>query len=123
MVARLMKLPDRVGPAARSTSPSSSPVIAPMICAISSSCAISRVRQRFGIPVEVMFGALDNAPHEIVLDSVLGHRYQRALPRTLAASGSSGCDRGPSGNAYTLRLYGCASARLTPWTTVHSSSL
>ncbi|MFD1309827.1 hypothetical protein [Streptomyces kaempferi] len=45
--------------------------------------AADRVRQRFGIPVEVMFGALDNAPHEIVLDPASGHRYQRAYAHAL----------------------------------------
>jgi hypothetical protein len=40
--------------------------------------AADRCRQRFGIPVEVLFGALDNAPHEIVADPTSGHRYQRA---------------------------------------------
>ncbi|MFE2563090.1 hypothetical protein [Streptomyces mirabilis] len=42
-----------------------------------------RVRQRFGIPVEVMFGALDNAPHEVVVDPESGHRYQRAYAQAL----------------------------------------
>jgi hypothetical protein len=45
--------------------------------------AADRVRQRFGIPVEVMFGALDNAPHEIVVDPASGHRYQRAYAQAL----------------------------------------
>lgn len=45
--------------------------------------AAARVRQRFGIPVEVMFGALDNAPHEIVVDPASGHRYQRAYAQAL----------------------------------------
>jgi hypothetical protein len=38
----------------------------------------ARVRERFGIPVEVLFGALDNAPYAIVADEASGHRYQRA---------------------------------------------
>jgi hypothetical protein len=45
--------------------------------------AAARVRKRFGIPVEVLFGALDNAPHEIVVDPVSGHRYQRAYAQAL----------------------------------------
>ncbi|MEW2493294.1 hypothetical protein ACWEQ1_05760 [Streptomyces nodosus] len=45
--------------------------------------AADRVRQRFGIPVEVMFSALDNAPHEIVVDPASGHRYQRAYAQAL----------------------------------------
>ncbi|WP_432169030.1 hypothetical protein [Streptomyces sp. 1222.5] len=40
--------------------------------------AAARVRERFGIEVEVTFGALDNAPHEVVVDQASGHRYQRA---------------------------------------------
>ncbi|MER6350610.1 hypothetical protein ABT186_01840 [Streptomyces sp. NPDC001634] len=43
----------------------------------------ARTRQRFGIPVEVTFGALDNAPHEIVVDPTTGHRYQRAYAQAL----------------------------------------
>ncbi|MGW1949097.1 hypothetical protein ACWCRC_32840 [Streptomyces sp. NPDC001940] len=45
--------------------------------------AADRVRERFDIPVEVMFGALDNAPHEIVADPASGHRYQRAYAQAL----------------------------------------
>lgn len=40
--------------------------------------AAARFRERFGIPVQVSFGALDNAPHEVVVDAESGHRYQRA---------------------------------------------
>ncbi|MFJ8034652.1 hypothetical protein [Streptomyces sp. NPDC096032] len=36
--------------------------------------AAARIRERFGVPVEVTFGALDNAPHEVVLDPASGHR-------------------------------------------------
>lgn len=45
--------------------------------------AAARTRQRFGIPVEVMFGALDNAPHEVIVDPESGHRYQRAYAQAL----------------------------------------
>ncbi|MFE4420396.1 hypothetical protein [Streptomyces sp. NPDC056817] len=45
--------------------------------------AAARTRQRFGIPVEVAFGALDNAPHEVVVDEASGHRYQRAYAQAL----------------------------------------
>lgn len=45
--------------------------------------AAARVRDRFGIAVEVAFGALDNAPHEIVVDPASGHRYQRAYAQAL----------------------------------------
>jgi hypothetical protein len=43
----------------------------------------ARVRDRFGIPAEVTFGALDNAPHEVVVDEASGHRYQRAYAQAL----------------------------------------
>ncbi|CCB76073.1 protein of unknown function [Streptantibioticus cattleyicolor NRRL 8057 = DSM 46488] len=42
-----------------------------------------RIRHRFGVPVEVVFGALDNAPREVVTDAVTGHRYQRAYAQAL----------------------------------------
>ncbi|MEU4890980.1 hypothetical protein AB0B12_04710 [Streptomyces sp. NPDC044780] len=45
--------------------------------------AAARVRDRFGIPVEVTFGALDNAPHEVITDPATGHRYQRAYAHAL----------------------------------------
>jgi hypothetical protein len=45
--------------------------------------AAARARDRFGIPVDVLFGALDNAPHEIVTDPASGHRYQRAYAQAL----------------------------------------
>jgi hypothetical protein len=48
--------------------------------------AADRVRDRFGIPVEVAFGALDNAPHEIVTDPASGNRYQRAYAQALGES-------------------------------------
>jgi len=52
--------------------------------------AAGRVRERFGIPVEVVFGALDNAPHEIVVDPVSGHRYQRAYAHALGEDALAG---------------------------------
>ncbi|MBZ6088688.1 MULTISPECIES: hypothetical protein [Streptomyces] len=42
-----------------------------------------RLRGRFGIPTEVLFSALDNAPYELVTDPVSGHRYQRAYAQAL----------------------------------------
>ncbi|MFJ6743035.1 hypothetical protein ACIQOU_29605 [Streptomyces sp. NPDC091279] len=41
------------------------------------------VRDRFGVPAEVQFSALDNAP-AIVTDPESGHRCQRASAHTLA---------------------------------------
>ncbi|MFE2128654.1 hypothetical protein [Streptomyces amritsarensis] len=45
--------------------------------------AAARVHDRFGLPVSVTFGALDNAPHEVVTDPASGHRFQRALAQAL----------------------------------------
>ncbi|ANH93585.1 MULTISPECIES: hypothetical protein [unclassified Streptomyces] len=45
--------------------------------------AAARTRGRFGIPVEVAFGALDNAPYEVVVDPATGHSYQRAYAQAL----------------------------------------
>ncbi|MFH8657503.1 hypothetical protein [Streptomyces afghaniensis] len=45
--------------------------------------AAARVRDRFSVPVEVRFGALDNAPHEVAIDQTSGHRYQRACAQAL----------------------------------------
>lgn len=45
--------------------------------------AAARVRDRFGIAVDVAFGALDNAPHEIVTDPASGHQYQRTYAQAL----------------------------------------
>ncbi|MGW5214215.1 hypothetical protein ACWEQO_24170 [Streptomyces sp. NPDC004051] len=42
-----------------------------------------RLRDRFGIPTEVLFGALDNAPYELATDPVSGHYYQRAYAQIL----------------------------------------
>lgn len=44
----------------------------------------ARIRDRFGLPVQVVFGALDNAPHETLTDAGSGHIYQRALAQTFA---------------------------------------
>jgi hypothetical protein len=46
-----------------------------------------RLRDLHGLPVEVRFSALDNAPHELVTDPVSGHRYQRAYAQALGADG------------------------------------
>ncbi|MEV5875787.1 hypothetical protein AB0L75_16430 [Streptomyces sp. NPDC052101] len=46
----------------------------------------ARCRDRYGIPAEVHFGALDNAPAAIVTDPASGHRYQRAYAQTLGAA-------------------------------------
>ncbi|MFJ6707044.1 MULTISPECIES: hypothetical protein [unclassified Streptomyces] len=47
----------------------------------------ARVRDKFGIPAEVQFGALDNAPYAIVTDKETGHRYQRAYAQALGKQG------------------------------------
>lgn len=43
----------------------------------------ARLRDRFGIPTEVLFSALDNAPYELTTDPISGHRYQRAYAQAL----------------------------------------
>ncbi|MFE0762637.1 hypothetical protein [Streptomyces smyrnaeus] len=43
----------------------------------------ARVRDKFGVPVEVRFAALDNAPHTIITDHPTGHRYMRTYAHTL----------------------------------------
>ncbi|MFD4971542.1 hypothetical protein [Streptomyces sp. NPDC058424] len=43
----------------------------------------ARLRDRFGIPTEVLFSALDNAPYELTVDPATGHRYQRAYGQAL----------------------------------------
>ncbi|MEU3426792.1 hypothetical protein [Streptomyces gardneri] len=43
----------------------------------------ARLRDRFGLPTEVLFSALDNAPYELATDPASGHRYQRAYAQTL----------------------------------------
>ena len=45
----------------------------------------ARLRDRFGIPTEVLFNALDNAPYELITDPASGHRYQRAYAQALDA--------------------------------------
>lgn len=45
----------------------------------------ARLRDRFGIPTEVLFNALDNAPYELIIDPASGHRYQRAYAQALDA--------------------------------------
>ncbi|WP_405746351.1 hypothetical protein [Streptomyces canus] len=42
-----------------------------------------RLRDRFGIPSEVLFHALDNAPYELATDPANGRRYQRAYAQAL----------------------------------------
>ncbi|MFJ3901020.1 hypothetical protein [Streptomyces sp. NPDC090025] len=43
----------------------------------------ARLRDRFELPAEVLFSALDNAPYELTTDPVSGHRYQRAYAQAL----------------------------------------
>ncbi|MGW1283810.1 hypothetical protein ACWDBD_14315 [Streptomyces sp. NPDC001118] len=43
----------------------------------------ARLRDRFGLPTEVHFSALDNAPYELSTDPTTGHRYQRAYAQAL----------------------------------------
>ncbi|MFD9905691.1 hypothetical protein [Streptomyces sp. NPDC059063] len=45
----------------------------------------ARLRSRFGLPTEVLFSALDNAPCELTTDPATGHRYQRAYAQALGA--------------------------------------
>lgn len=45
----------------------------------------ARLRAKVGVPVEVLFAALDNAPHTIVTDAPTGHRYMRTYTHTLGA--------------------------------------
>lgn len=47
----------------------------------------TRLRDKFGVPAEVQFGALDNAPYAIVSDQETGHRYQRAYAHALGEQG------------------------------------
>jgi hypothetical protein len=42
-----------------------------------------RLRARFGIPTEILFSALDNAPHALATDLDTGHRYQRTYAHAL----------------------------------------
>ncbi|MFF0164057.1 hypothetical protein ACFYRY_42200 [Streptomyces sp. NPDC005263] len=50
----------------------------------------ARLHDRHGLPVEVRFSALDNAPHEIVTDPESGNRYQRAYAHALGTDGITG---------------------------------
>ncbi|MEV8104423.1 hypothetical protein [Streptomyces sp. NPDC088135] len=43
----------------------------------------ARLRDRFGLPTEVLFSALDNAPYELATDPASGNRYQRAYAQAL----------------------------------------
>ncbi|MET9822712.1 hypothetical protein ABZ038_14005 [Streptomyces sp. NPDC006349] len=43
----------------------------------------ARLRDRFGLPTEVLFSALDNAPYEVTTDPVSGHHYQRAYAQAM----------------------------------------
>ncbi|MFI7691809.1 ASCH domain-containing protein [Nonomuraea sp. NPDC049655] len=45
------------------------------------------VRKEFAVDVVVRFGALDNAPHEVVTDPGSGHTYQRTYHHALGAGG------------------------------------
>ncbi|MEU1558720.1 hypothetical protein ABZ517_39315 [Streptomyces scabiei] len=47
----------------------------------------ARLHDRHGLPVEVRFSALDNAPHEIVTDPETGNRYQLAYAQALGTDG------------------------------------
>ncbi|MFJ4515584.1 hypothetical protein [Streptomyces sp. NPDC088816] len=44
----------------------------------------ARLRNRFGLPTEVLFSALGNAPYELATDPDSGHRYQRAYAQALS---------------------------------------
>ncbi|MER5737756.1 hypothetical protein ABT117_19050 [Streptomyces sp. NPDC002262] len=43
----------------------------------------ARLRDRFGLPTEVLFSALDNAPYELATDPASGNRYQRSYAQAL----------------------------------------
>ncbi|WP_349017326.1 hypothetical protein [Streptomyces solicavernae] len=43
----------------------------------------ARLRSRFGLPAEVLFGALDNAAYDLKTDPATGHRFQRAYAQAL----------------------------------------
>ncbi|MDQ8702167.1 hypothetical protein RCO28_06625 [Streptomyces sp. LHD-70] len=43
----------------------------------------ARLRNRFSLPAEVLFGALDNAPYDLTTDPATGHRYQRTYAQAL----------------------------------------
>lgn len=45
----------------------------------------ARLRNRYDLPVEVRFSALDNAPYDVVDDPATGHRYQRDYLHALGA--------------------------------------
>ncbi|WP_411146422.1 hypothetical protein [Streptomyces sp. x-80] len=47
----------------------------------------ARLRDRFGLPVEVLFSALDNAPYAVVTDHKTGHHYQRTYAHALGEQG------------------------------------
>ncbi|WP_039936897.1 hypothetical protein [Streptomyces himastatinicus] len=47
----------------------------------------ARIRDKFGVPTEVRFGALDNAPYAIVTDQKSGHRYQQSYAHALGEQG------------------------------------
>ncbi|MFD8427432.1 hypothetical protein ACFV1R_07475 [Streptomyces coelicoflavus] len=47
----------------------------------------ARLRDRFGLPTEVLFSALDNAPYELATDPTTGHIYQRAYAQALSGQG------------------------------------
>ncbi|MGW6058972.1 hypothetical protein [Streptomyces sp. NPDC055189] len=44
----------------------------------------ARLRNRFGLPAEVHFSALDNAPYDLTTDPATGHLYQRAYAQALS---------------------------------------
>jgi len=50
----------------------------------------ARLRDRFDIPAEVLFSALDNAPYEQTTDPQTGHRYQRAYAQALGDQALTG---------------------------------
>ncbi|WP_039638340.1 hypothetical protein [Streptomyces sp. 769] len=52
--------------------------------------AAARIRDKFGVPAEVQFGALDNAPYAVVTDHGTGHRYQRAYVHAFGEQGIVG---------------------------------
>ncbi|MFI5883557.1 hypothetical protein [Streptomyces sp. NPDC051554] len=47
----------------------------------------TRISDKFGLPAEVQFSALDNAPYEFVKDRETGNRYQRTYAHALGEQG------------------------------------
>ncbi|GHJ35692.1 hypothetical protein [Streptomyces sp. TS71-3] len=76
-----------------------------------------RVRDKFGLPAEAWFSALDNAPYEIVRDNETGHRYQRTYAHALGSHAI-----GEQIDALYLPLFATLSSRLRVPYSIHTYS-